>query len=618
MKTIHLDEEKIERLKRTALALPECPGCYQYLDEGGTIIYVGKAKNLRRRVYSYFSKEHENLKTRVLVSKINDIKYVVVKTEEDALLLENNLIKKWSPRYNILLKDGKTYPSICISNDYLPKIFQTRRIDRRTGTYFGPYSHIPTLRHLLELIKKLYPLRTCSLQITAERISAGKHKECLEYHIKNCMAPCVGRISRDQYMQYIAEAREILKGNTASLQAQMMEQMQQLASEMRFEEAESIKRKYLLLDNYRAHSEVVSSMLHNIDVFNIEDSPQVAYVNYLHVVKGCICQAFTFEFPKKLDETPQEILVLAIGEIRSRYSSESKEIITPFPVELSLQDILITVPQRGDKKKLLELSKLNVLQYKKDKQAQSDKLNPEQKATRLMKELQDCLLLPSLPMHIECFDNSNISGSDAVAGCIVFKKCKPSKADYRRYTIKTVDGPDDYASMQEVVRRRYSRMKEEDTPLPDLIITDGGRGQMEAVRKVVEDELHLSIPIAGLAKDNRHTTHELLYGFPPKVIGMKTDSSLFRLLVEIQNEVHRYAIRFHREKRSRRQVESKLDHIKGIGPKTKQLLLKELKSVKRISETRVEQLRDIVGQQKALLIYAYFHPAEGHQPASEA
>ncbi|MGM9675631.1 MAG: excinuclease ABC subunit UvrC [Bacteroidaceae bacterium] len=617
MRKIHLDEATTDQLKRIALSLPECPGCYQYLDESGTIIYVGKAKNLRRRVYSYFSKEHESFKTTVLVSKIRDIKYVVVKTEEDALLLENNLIKKWSPRYNILLKDGKTYPSICISNDYLPKIFQTRRIDRRTGTYFGPYSHIPTVRHLLELLKKLYPLRTCNMQITPESIAAGKHKECLEYHIKNCMAPCTGHISREAYMQYIAEAKEILKGNTSALQAQMMEQMRNLAAEMRFEEAEAIKKKYMLLENYRAHSEVVSSALHNIDVFNIEDGKQVAYVNYLHVVKGSICQAFTFEFSKKLDETAEEILVLAIGEIRSRYGSESKEIITPFPVELSLQDISITVPQRGDKKKLLELSKLNVLQYKKDKQAQSDKLNPEQKSTRLMKELQECLQLPRLPMQIECFDNSNISGSDAVAGCIVFKKCKPSKSDYRRYIIKTVEGPDDYASMQEVVRRRYSRMKEEQTPLPDLIITDGGRGQMEAVRKVVEDELGLEIPIAGLAKDNKHTTHELLYGFPPKVIGMKTDSSLFRLLVEIQNEVHRYAIRFHREKRSRRQVESELDHIKGIGPKTKQMLLRELKSVKRISEATMEQLTAIVGQQKGGLIYAHFRPAEGALPPSE-
>lgn len=605
-----IDDTKLEELRQMALALPECPGCYQYEDETGTIIYVGKAKNLRRRVYSYFSKEHESFKTTVLVSKIWDIKYVVVKTEEDALLLENNLIKKWTPRYNILLKDGKTYPSICITNEYLPRIFQTRTIDRKHGSYFGPYSHIPTIRNLLELLKKLYPLRTCNLQITSETIAQGKHKECLEYHIKNCMAPCMGWQDRETYMQYIAEAKEILKGNTAMLQGKLMEQMRKLADEMKFEEAEVIKKRYLLLENYRAHSEVVSSTLHNIDVFNIEEDKNVAYVNYLHVTNGCICQAFTLEYAKKMDESAEEILVLAIGEIRNRYHSESKEIITPFPVELSLEGIAITVPLRGDKKKLLGLSKLNVLQYKKDKQAQSDKLNPEQKSTRLMMELQECLHLDRMPMQIECFDNSNISGEDAVAGCVVFKKCKPSKSDYRRYIIKTVQGPDDYASMQEVVRRRYSRMKEEGTPLPDLIITDGGKGQMESVRKVVEDELGLQIPIAGLAKDDRHLTHELLFGFPPKVIGMKTDSSLFRLLVEIQNEVHRYAISFHRKKRSHRQTDSELDRIKGIGPQTKKNLLKELKSVKRIGEAPLEKLQEIVGKSKADIIYDHFHPTQ--------
>lgn len=582
--------------------LPECPGCYQYLDETGTIIYVGKAKNLKRRVYSYFSKEHDNRKTAILVSKIRDIKYIVVKTEEDALLLENNLIKQWSPRYNILLKDGKTYPSIVVTNEYLPRIFQTRKIDKRLGTYFGPYSHVPTMYLLLELIGKLYPLRRCREIITANSIENGKHKECLEYHIKNCKAPCTKRQSHEEYMEYIAEAKEILKGNTAQLERQMLQRMQEYAAKLQFEEAEAIKQKYILLENYRSKSEVVSNSLHNIDVFNIENNEKVAYINYLHVTNGCITQAFTFEYAKRLDEPDDELLAAGIIEMRQRYHSESKEVIVPFPVEHLGEDLLITVPQKGDKKKLLELSRLNVLQYKKDRISQSDKLNPEQKQVRLMKELQEALHLPTLPMQIECFDNSNISGTDAVAGCVVFKKCRPSKQDYRKYIIKTVSGPDDYASMQEVVRRRYSRMIEEEKPLPDLIITDGGRGQMEVVREVVEDELQLSIPIAGLAKDDKHRTNELLFGFPPQTIAMKTDSPLFRLLTQIQDEVHRYAITFHRDKRSKHQIASILDNVPGIGPKTKTLLLNRFHSVKRIREAEEDELAVVIGASKAKVL----------------
>lgn len=600
--------EKSEREKlRTYLMgivsnLPECPGCYQYLDNTGTIIYVGKAKNLKRRVYSYFSKEHENRKTAILVSKIRDIKYIVVKTEEDALLLENNLIKQWSPRYNIMLKDGKTYPSIVVTNEYLPRIFQTRKIDKRLGTYFGPYSHIPTMYLLLDLIKKLYPLRRCRESITKESIERRKHKECLEYHIKNCMAPCTLRQSRDEYMENIAEAKEILKGNTAQIERQLMQRMQNHAAKLEFEEAEVLKKKYLLLENYRSKSEVVNNTLHNIDVFNIENNEKIAYINYLHVSNGCITQAFTFEYAKRLEESDEELLAAGIIEMRQRYHSESKEVIVPFLVEHLGNNLLITVPQKGEKKKLLELSKLNVLQYKKDRISQSDKLNPEQKQVRLMKELQEALQLPTLPMQIECFDNSNISGTDAVAGCVVFKKCKPSKKDYRKYNIKTVKGSDDYASMQEVVRRRYNRMIEEDTPLPDLIITDGGRGQMEVVREVVEDELNLAIPIAGLAKDDRHRTNELLYGFPPQVIGLKTDSALFRLLTQIQDEVHRYAITFHREKRSKHQVESVLDSVPGIGPKTKEVLLRKWHSVKRIREAEENELAVVIGPAKAKIL----------------
>lgn len=582
--------------------LPECPGCYQYLDDTGTIIYVGKAKNLKRRVYSYFSKEHENRKTAILVSKIRDIKYIIVKTEEDALLLENNLIKQWSPRYNILLKDGKTYPSIVVTNEYLPRIFQTRKIDKRIGTYFGPYSHIPTMYLLLDLIKKLYPLRRCREYITAESIEKHKHKECLEYHIKNCKAPCTQRQSRDEYMEYISEAKEILKGNTAQIEKQLLQRIEKHAERLEFEEAEVLKNNYILLENYRSKSEVVSNTLHNIDVFNIENNEKVAYINYLHVTNGCITQAFTFEYTKRLEESDEELLTAGIVEMRQRYHSESKEVIVPFPVEHIGEGIIITVPQKGDKRKLLELSKLNVLQYKKDRISQSDKLNPEQKQVRLMKELQEALQLPTLPIQIECFDNSNISGTDAVAGCIVFRKCKPSKKDYRKYNIKTVEGPDDYASMQEVVRRRYNRMIQEGTPLPDLIITDGGRGQMEVVREVIEDELKLFIPIAGLAKDDRHRTNELLYGFPPQVIGLKTDSPLFRLLTQIQDEVHRYAIRFHREKRSKHQVASILDSVPGIGPKTKEILLRKWHSVKRIKETEEKELAEVIGPVKAKIL----------------
>ncbi len=601
------NEARLNKLKVIVSSLPEKPGCYQYFDENGTIIYVGKAKNLKRRVYSYFSKEHDNRKTAILVSKIRDIKYTVVNTEEDALLLENNLIKEWNPRYNILLKDGKTYPSIVVTNEFLPRIFQTRKINKKFGTYFGPYSHVPTMYALLDLIKNLYPLRRCDEIITPESLEKKKHKECLEYHIKNCKAPCTGRQSVEEYLQNVAEAKEILKGNTAELQRKMMVKMKELAAELKFEEAEIIKKKYILLENYRSRSEVVSNTLHNIDVFNIESDQKVAYINFLHVTNGCINKAFTFEYEKRMQETDEELLVMGIVEMRQRYGSESKEVIVPFPVEQFTQNFKLTVPQKGDKKVLLDLSRQNVLQYKKDRLSQADKLNPEQKTTRLMKELQDALQLPTLPMQIECFDNSNISGTDAVAGCVVFKKCKPSKADYRKYIIKEVQGPDDYASMQEVVRRRYKRAMEEGSPLPDLIITDGGKGQMEVVREVVEDELRLNIPIAGLAKDDKHRTNELLYGFPQQVIGLKTDSALFHLLTQIQDEVHRYAITFHRDKRSKHQIASELDSIKGIGPKTKEILLKKLHSVKRIKETELSQLTELIGESKAEVIYNYFH-----------
>ena len=591
-----------ELLKGIVQNLPECPGCYQYLDEEGTVIYVGKAKNLKRRVSSYFNKTQDNLKTRILVSKIRDIKYTVVNTETDALLLENNLIKKFNPRYNILLKDGKTYPSIVVTNEYLPRIHMTRKIVKGYGTYFGPYSHVPTMYGLLELINNLYPIRRCNERISKDSILAGKHKECLEYHIKNCKAPCIGLQSPEEYRKNIEEAKEILKGNTGELKRKLMAQMKQLAEDMRFEEAEQLKKKYVMLENYQSKSEVVSSTLHNIDVFDIEDNEKVAYINYLHVANGCIVRAFTFEYVKRLEETKEELLLAGILEMRNRYGSESKEVIVPFPVEQLNFYSNVIIPQRGDKKKLLDLSRLNVMQYKKDRIRQSDKLNPEQKSVRLLKELQDALRLPTLPLHIECFDNSNISGTDAVAACVVFMKGKPSKNDYRKYNIKTVVGPDDYASMREVVRRRYTRLMEEEKPLPDLIIADGGKGQMEVIREVVEDELHLEIPIAGLAKDDRHRTNELLYGFPQQTIGLRTDSQLFHLLTHIQDEVHRFAITFHREKRSKKQLKSELDDIKGIGPKTKETLLKTFKTVKRIREASLDEIEKTIGKSKAEIV----------------
>ena len=589
-------------LRGIVMNLPETPGCYQYLDNTGTIIYVGKAKNLKRRVYSYFSKEHGPGKTRVLVSKIADIRYVVVKTEEDALLLENNLIKKYRPRYNVLLKDDKTYPSICVSNEYFPRVFSTRRIVRNGSTYYGPYSHVPTMYGLLDLIKKLYKVRRCNLALTPENIRNGKFKVCLEYHIKNCQAPCIGQQSHDEYMKSIREIKQILSGNTHELTRQMMEEMQRLASEMRFEEAQAIKEKYLLLENYQAKSEVVSSVLHNIDVFSIETDENDVFINYLHITNGCINQAFTFEYKKRMEETPEELLQLGIVEMRDRYKSLSREIIVPFELDLELANVTFTIPQRGEKKKLLDLSLLNVKQYRADRMKQAEKLNPEQKSVRLMKEIQATLGMEKMPYQIECFDNSNISGIDAVAACVVFKKAKPSKQDYRKYNIKTVEGPDDYASMQEVVRRRYSRAIEEGTPLPDLIITDGGKGQMEVVRQVVEDELHLHIPIAGLAKDDRHRTHELLFGLPPLTIGLKQNTPLFHLLEQIQDEVHRFAITFHRDKRSKRQTASALDSIKGIGEKTKSTLLRHFKSVKRIREASEEELTNLIGAAKAKVL----------------
>ena len=594
-------------LRGIVLNLPESPGIYQYLNDEGTIIYVGKAKNLKRRVSSYFNREHESGKTRVLVSKIADIRYIVVNTEEDALLLENNLIKKYKPRYNVLLKDDKTYPSICVQNEYFPRVFRTRKIIRNGSSYYGPYSHVPAMYALLDLIKHLYPLRTCHLNLTPENIRAGKFNVCLEYHIKNCAGPCIGKQTHEEYMKNIAEIKEILKGNTQDIERMLYQQMQDLAAEMRFEEAQKIKEKYLLIENYRAKSEVVSNVLHNIDVFSIEEDTEEksAFINYLHITNGAINQAFTFEYKKRLNESKEELLSLGIVEMRERYKSHSREIIVPFELDMELKDVTFTIPQRGDKKKLLELSILNVKQYKADRLKQSDKLNPEQRTTRLLKEIQEMLHMDRLPMRIECFDNSNIQGSDPVAGCVVFVKGKPSKNDYRKYNIKTVEGPDDYASMQEVVRRRYQRAREENAPLPDLLITDGGKGQMGAVKQVL-DELGLEIPVAGLAKDGKHRTSELLFGFPPQVIGMKQGTPLFQLMTRIQDEVHRYAITFHRDKRSKRQIASELDQIKGIGPKAKDALLKEFKSVKRIREASPESVAAIVGQAKAALLRAYF------------
>lgn len=594
-------------LKGIVNNLPETPGCYQYLDDSGTIIYVGKAKNLKRRVSSYFNKEQQTRKTRLLVTHIRDIRYVVVKTEADALLLENNLIKRYKPHYNVLLKDDKTYPSIAITTEYLPRIFKTRQRGKRGAIYFGPYSHVPTLYALLDLCRELYQPRPCHTPMTREGVENGKYDVCLDYHIHRCKAPCVGKQSHDDYMRCIEACKEILKGNTADVARKMREDMIALANELRFEEAQEIKRRYDLIESYRAKSEVVSNVLHNIDVFNIETEERTAYINYLHVTNGCINQAFTFEYKKKLDETDEELLTLGIIEMRERYASQSKEIVVPFHVDLPDGMVEQTVPQKGDKKKLLELSKLNVKQYKFDRLKQADKLNPEQKQTRLMKEIQRDLGLPKLPLHIELFDNSNISGADAVAACVVFEKLKPAKSEYRKFNIKTVTGPDDYASMKEVVRRRYTRLSQEGRPLPDLIIADGGRGQMEMIREVVEDELGLEIPIAGLAKDDRHRTREMLYGFPPAIIGIKPESQLFRTLTQMQDEVHRFAISFHRDKRSKRQTASELDTIAGIGPATKQALLKQFKSVKRIKEATLPELQALLGTARGEKIYHNLH-----------
>ena len=582
-------------LKGIVLNLPESPGIYQYLNEEGTIIYVGKAKNLKRRVSSYFNREHPNGKTRLLVSKIADIKYIVVKTEEDALLLENNLIKKYKPRYNVLLKDDKTYPSICVSNEYFPRVFKTRNIIRNGSSYYGPYSHIPSMNALLELIKKLYPLRSCRHPLTPENIRAGKFDVCLEYHIKNCKGPCIGKQCHEEYLRDIDEIKQILKGDTQIVCDLLMDEMQALASELRFEEAQAIKEKYDLIESYRSRSEVVNRIIHNVDVFSIEMDENSAYINYLHITNGCINQAFTFEYKKRLNETKEELLQLGIIEMRERYKSKSREIIVPFELEMELNGVSFIVPQRGEKKHLLELSIMNVKQYKVDRLKQADKLNPEQKKTRILKEIQEQLHLPKIPAHIECFDNSNIQGSDAVAACVVFRMGKPSKKEYRKFNIKTVEGPDDYASMREVVGRRYTRLLEEGSPLPDLIITDGGKGQMEVVREVIEDELKLNIPIAGLAKDNKHRTSELLYGFPPMTIGVKQNTPLFHLLENIQDEVHRFAITFHRDKRSKSQIASVLDNIPGIGEKRKTALLKAFKSVSRIKKASIEELTEIVG-----------------------
>lgn len=594
-------------LKGIVNNLPETPGCYQYLDDSGTIIYVGKAKNLKRRVSSYFNKEQQTRKTRLLVTHIRDIRYVVVKTEADALLLENNLIKRYKPHYNVLLKDDKTYPSIAITTEYLPRIFKTRQRGKRGAIYFGPYSHVPTLYALLDLCRELYQPRPCHTPMTREGVENGKYDVCLDYHIHRCKAPCVGKQSHDDYMRCIEACKEILKGNTADVARKMREEMIALANELRFEEAQEIKRRYDLIESYRAKSEVVSNVLHNIDVFNIETEERTAYINYLHVTNGCINQAFTFEYKKKLDETDEELLTLGIIEMRERYASQSKEIVVPFHVDLPDGMVEQTVPQKGDKKKLLELSKLNVKQYKFDRLKQADKLNPEQKQTRLMKEIQRDLGLPKLPLHIELFDNSNISGADAVAACVVFEKLKPAKSEYRKFNIKTVTGPDDYASMKEVVRRRYTRLSQEGRSLPDLIIADGGRGQMEMIREVVEDELGLEIPIAGLAKDDRHRTREMLYGFPPAIIGIKPESQLFRTLTQMQDEVHRFAISFHRDKRSKRQTASELDTIAGIGPATKQTLLKQFKSVKRIKEATLPELQALLGTARGEKIYHNLH-----------
>lgn len=607
------NEQRLAKLKNIVLSMPEKPGSYQYYDENHTIIYVGKAKNLKRRVSSYFHKEVDRYKTKVLVSKIHDISYTVVNTEEDALLLENSLIKKYNPKYNVLLKDGKTYPSICVTNEPFPRIFKTRNINKRVGTFYGPYPHIGSMYAVLEIIKKLYKPRTCRFPLTREGIRDGKYKPCLDYHIHNCGAPCINKQSYEEYQENMRQAREILKGNTREVSKYLYDMMMKNAEILKFEVAEEYKRKYILLDEFEAKSEVVSHTITDVDVFTIvnDDSNKNAYINYIHVKNGTINQSFTYEYKRKLEESDEELLITAIPEIRERFHSASKEIIVPFEMEWKLKDATFFVPQRGDKKHLLELSEMNCKQYKFDRLKQAEKLNPEQKQTRLMKELQSKLKLPKLPYQIECFDNSNISGTDAVAGCIVYKGMKPSRKDYRKYNIKTVVGPDDYASMQEVVRRRYSRMIEEGTPLPDLIITDGGKGQMEVVRAVIEDELRLHISIAGLAKDDRHRTNELLFGFPPQTVAIPTESELFKVLTQIQDEVHRYAITFHRDKRSKHALHSELDDIKGIGPKAKEALLNHFKSVKKIKEASLEALTEIAGQHKASILRDYF---ENNQP----
>ena len=601
------NEKRLAHLKDIVSRLPDKPGSYQFYDDTKTIIYVGKAKNLKSRVSSYFHTEVDRFKTKVLVSKIFDISYTVVNTEEDALLLENSLIKKYNPRYNVLLKDGKTYPSICITNEYFPRIFKTRNINKKWGTYYGPYAHVGAMYDVLNLIKELYKPRTCKQPVTKEGVESGKYKVCLDYHIKKCMGPCVGKQSCEDYQKNIAEAREILKGNTRQVLKDLKEEMMQLSEELRFEEAEEVKRKYLAIDNFVSKSEVVSHTINNVDVFSITSDEKIAFINYVHVSNGSVNQSFTIEYKKKLNETDDELLQLGIIELRERFKSDAKEIVVPQEVDLHLEDVTFTIPQRGDKKKLLDLSIMNGMQYKFDRLKQAEKLNPEQKQTRLMKELQDKLHLPKLPYQIECFDNSNISGTDAVAACVVFKKMKPSKSDYKRYNIKTVVGPDDYASMKEVVHRRYTRLLEEKQPLPDLIIADGGKGQMEVIRQVIQDELNLDIPIAGLAKDDRHRTNELLYGFPPLKVALKVDSELFRVLTQIQDEVHRFAIKFHREKRSKRALHSELEDIKGLGPKGREALLKGLKSVKKIREAKLSELEAIIGKAKAQIVYQYFH-----------
>ena len=598
-------EEKTKRneyLKGIVSNLPDSPGCYQYLNESGTIIYVGKAKNLKRRVSSYFNKEQQTLKTKLLVAKIADIKYVVVKSEADALLLENNLIKKHKPRYNVLLKDDKTYPSICITNDYFPKIFKTRKIIKGAGRYFGPYTNAGALHALLGLIKELYPLRTCNLSITPEGVRNGKYSACLEYQIKNCCAPCIAKISRDDYHKYIDEVSSILKGDIKILQEKLLDEMKEKAMNLEFEKAEEIKKRYQLIEGFRTRSEVVSSSITNLDVFSIESDEKSAFINFLHITNGCINQAFTIEYQKRLDESDEELILMGIIELRDRFGSNAKEIVLPFPLELPIEGATITVPQKGEKARLLALSRLNVKQYRADRMKQEDKLNPEQKATRLMKEIQEALHLEKMPMTIECFDNSNIQGSDAVAACVVFRKLKPSKKDYRKYIIKSVAGPDDYASMREVVMRRYKRIIEEQGELPSLILADGGKGQMEAIRSVVEDELGVHIPIAGMVKDGRHRTSELIIGSSYETVGLKQNTPLFRLITQIQDEVHRFAITFHRDKRSKRQTASELDNIKGIGEKSKQALLQHFKSVKRIKLADTEEIASIIGQAKAELV----------------